>query len=109
MDSRISSVASKFEFESQVNQLIARGYKFRSRTESTARLTKARKQNVGIHILLALLTWWLFFVGNIIYAIVKMSRPADDITVIHHMQTNRIEYQAPGAETIHRPSPPGWE
>jgi hypothetical protein len=67
---RIRKCADSKEFERVVDDLAIQGYKIKSRSDTTALLTKSSFGGVGIHILFFLISLGIL---NLIYALVKYS------------------------------------
>jgi hypothetical protein len=70
---RIRRVQTRKEMESVRDDFITQGYQILREGEGTTLMRFNTWGSLGWHVVIALLTFWLFFVPNVIYAIVAHS------------------------------------
>ena len=79
---KIVKRVKKSEFELEVEDKIAEGYKLESKTNSTAILVKRGYGRAMWHILIGLFTiWWTFGFGNLLYFLYAYFVHKDEVTV----------------------------
>lgn len=72
---RIREVESKKEFEDAIDTYYMMDYRLENHTGRKAMLKKGGNGNIGIHIVLFLLTaWWTLCLGNVAYALYSRSK-----------------------------------
>lgn len=70
MATRIRRVADRKEMDRVVDDFITLGFTQKTEGENSVLLVKKQSRSGTIHIILALTTWWLLFLPNIIYLII---------------------------------------
>lgn len=77
---RIRRAETRQEFERVIDDFITQGYEVESRGEENARLKKKDYGSLLGHIVVFVLTFWTFGLGNLIYALYK-NKKADEVVV----------------------------
>ena len=94
---RIRKYKSKDEMEKALDEFITLGYDVKERGEETILVRKHDNGSLLVHIILAVLTWWLIFIPNIIYFFYCRSR-ADQVLMKLDMPEPQVTFEAPRAQ-----------
>lgn len=86
---RIRKLDTKKEFEDAIDTYYMMDYKLENHTGNKAILKKGGNGNIGIHIVLFLLTfWWTLCLGNLAYALYSRSKIDEVILKIKEVGIN---------------------
>ncbi|SCM56785.1 putative membrane protein {ECO:0000313/EMBL:CEA12757,1} [Methanothermobacter wolfeii] len=78
---RIRKTRSEREFDEVIDEYFTLGYKEEEKGEKSIRMIKPRYGGLLSHILILLLTWWTFGIGNILWAWYNYKKNSDKVLI----------------------------